>query len=142
MSEANKALARRFYDEVLNAGRLDVLDEILTADAVYHNAALGEPAGREGAKARIAGLRTGFPDLHYTVEQFVAEGGTVAARFVIHGTHDGPFGGIAATGRKVQITGSAFYQMADGKITEVRVFADFLNVIQQIGAVITPPVGE
>ena len=72
----------------------------------------------------------------------MAEGGTVAARFVIDGTRNGPYRGIAATGRKVQITGSAFYQMADGKITEVCVFTDFLNAIQQIGAVVSPLVGD
>jgi len=85
MSAELKRLVQRFYDEVLNAGRLSVLDELLTPNAIYCNPALGLPASVEGAKQPLAGLRSAFPDLRYTVENITADGDRVVVQFVLEG---------------------------------------------------------
>ena len=90
MSAELKRLVQRFYDEVLNAGQLNVLDELLTPNAIYRNPALGLPASVEGAKQRLAGLRSAFPDLRYTVENITADGdreGTQHGEFLGTGTN-------------------------------------------------------
>ena len=83
MSAELKRLVQRFYDEVLNAGQLNVLDELVTPNAIYRNPALGLPASVEGAKQRLAGLRSAFPDLRYTVENITADGDRVVLQFVL-----------------------------------------------------------
>ncbi|MCY1008588.1 isochorismatase family protein [Nannocystis pusilla] len=123
----------RFYEEALNAGREEAFTELLAPDVAYFNPATGTARGPEGVLAAIRGLRAAFPDLRYTVEELIAEGDRVAARFTLRGTHRGPFRGRAATGRTVEIGGSTHYRVAGGKLTEVRVFADFLGLLRQIG---------
>ncbi|WP_346674065.1 ester cyclase [Nannocystis sp. SCPEA4] len=124
----------RFYDEALNAGREDAFTELLAPDVAYYNPATGTARGPGGVLAAIRGLRAAFPDLRYTVEELVVDGDRVAARFTLRGTHHGPFRGKAATGRSVEVGGSTHYRVAGGKLTEVRVFADFLGLMRQIDA--------
>ncbi|WP_373372030.1 ester cyclase [Nannocystis radixulma] len=124
----------RFYDEALNAGREDAFTELLAPDVAYYNPATGTARGPGGVLAAIRGLRAAFPDLRYTVEDLVVDGDRVAARFTLRGTHHGPFRGQAATGRSVEVGGSTHYRVAGGKLTEVRVFADFLGLMRQIDA--------
>lgn len=124
----------RFYEEALNAGREDAFAELLAPDVAYYNSATGAVRGPEGVVTAIRGLRAAFPDLRYTVEELLVDGDRVAARFTLRGTHHGPFRGRAATGRSVEVGGSTHYRVAGGKLTEVRVFADFLGLLRQLGA--------
>ena len=132
MSAELKRLAQRFYDEVLNAGQLNVLDELLAPDAVYRNPALGLPASVEGAKQRLAGLRSAFPDLRYTVEHMTADRDRVVVQFVLEGTQHGDFLGIAPTGKTVRTLGLTSYRFTDGRIAEILVLADFVTVLRQL----------
>ena len=86
MSEQNKAQIRRVIEEVYNRGDLGVVDEVAASDLVIH-ASSQEIRGREGAKQYVAALRAGFPDLHFTVEDQVAEGDMVVTRWTARGTH-------------------------------------------------------
>lgn len=131
--ETSERPVLRFYEEALNAGREEAFTELLAPDVAYFNPATGTARGPEGVLAAIRGLRAAFPDLRYTVEELIVDGDRVAARFTLRGTHRGPFRGRAATGLTVEIGGSTHYRVAGGKITEVRVFADFLGLLRQIG---------
>jgi steroid delta-isomerase-like uncharacterized protein len=135
-TDDNKALVRRFIDEVLNQGNLDSARELLAPDFVLHHPMLDEPAhGAEGYKKAIDWFDTVFPDFQTTIDFLVAEGDMVASRWTVNATHTGPFGDIAATGKHVTYTGIAEYRVRDGKIVEGRIQEDLAGILQQIGAV-------
>lgn len=140
--EQNKATSRRWYEEIFNQGRLEVADEICAAD--YTNLDLygppgGWPHGPEGTKAVVMTYRTAFPDVHFTVEDQIAEGDEVATRWTARGTHTGPLpGGIGPTGKPVVVTGISVERYDNGKMAESRVNWDFLGLLQQLGVVPSP----
>ena len=138
MSAENKAILRRFFEDLFNTGNLAVADEIVATDYLNHNAAPGETPGREGLKQFVAAVRTAFPDLHFTVEDQIAEGDKVVTRFTGRGTHRGEFMGIPPTGKAFAISGIGLYRLADGKIVEDRVQEDTLGMLQQLGAIPSP----
>src|SRR5947209_5246280 len=100
--EENKAIMRR-YEEAVNQGNLDLIDEVIAADYVGH-----EPDedlhGPEGVKQFITMFRSAFPDLHLTVEDEIAEGDRVASRFTVRGTHQGELMGIPPAGKQVTVS--------------------------------------
>src|SRR5687768_6219154 len=111
-SDANKQLLRRLYTDYINPGHLDRLGEIVAPDFVGPS----PQPGPAGFAAAITGLRAGFPDLVYTVEDVVAEGDRVAVRWSWRGTHTGAFRTFAPTGKQVVNSGFAIFQVADGKM--------------------------
>jgi predicted ester cyclase len=80
-------------------------------------------------------MRGGFSDIQWTLEDMVAEGDKVAARFTLRGTHDGPFFGVPPTGKTIVGMSTSFYRIEDGKIVEDHGLPDVLGILQQIGAV-------
>jgi predicted ester cyclase len=108
--ETAKKLARRLWDEGWNEGRLEVIDEALSADAVDRHEHDQEDF-RAHLKATITEFRRGFPDLHADLADIVAEGDRVAMRVVITGTHKGPFFGTQPSGRPVSIEQFHFVQV-------------------------------
>jgi len=90
--------------------------------------------GRDTYVAIVAANRVAFPDLVWTVEDMVSDGDTVAVRYTMRGTHQGPFAGVSPTGRAVVAQSMAFYRLVDGKIVEERAQLDMLGVLQQLGA--------
>jgi steroid delta-isomerase-like uncharacterized protein len=136
MSAENKELVRRAFDDATNEGRLDVLDEILAPDFVRHDLGGGrDMTGPESIKRFIAGQRAAFPDLHVTIEELVAEGDIVVARYSATGTHRGELAGVAPTGNEVRWSGVNVYRIANGKIAETWQLADMLGLMRQIGAI-------
>ena len=93
-TEENKALVRRFVDEVQSAGNTDAIDEICSSEFVNHSASPGVPSNREGVKRLTAMFRQAFPDSYFTIEDMMAERDKVATRKTFHGTHQGEFMGI------------------------------------------------
>lgn len=113
--EMAKELARRVWDEGWNQGRLEVVDEALTAEAVDRHEH-SEEDFRGHLKATIAEFRRGFPDLHADLADIIAEGDRVAMRVVITGTHTGLFFGHQPSGRPVSIEQFHFVQVnPDGR---------------------------
>ena len=84
----NKALVRRFNEELANQGNLDVADELLAPDFVDHDVIPGKVAGIEDVKRNIAELQASFSDYHFSIEEQVAEGDKVVTRTIFNGTHD------------------------------------------------------
>ena len=138
--EANKAIARRLYEDVITDGNLAALEDIVAADVYDHSLVpQGLPPTRETFTRHITGFRAAFPDIQVTVDEMVAEGDRVVVVWSATGTHRGPFGGVAPTGRRVSGTNASILRLRDGRITEYRVFRDRLETLQQLGATITLP---
>jgi steroid delta-isomerase-like uncharacterized protein len=139
--EENKAIARRVYEafnQAISTGSWASLDELLTVDVVDHSPAPGQEPGREGIKKIFEAFRTAFPDLHFHVEDMIAEGDKVASRISTHGTHQGDFQGIPSTGKPVTQTGIDILRLAGGKVVERWGEFDNLGLLQQLGVIPAP----
>jgi steroid delta-isomerase-like uncharacterized protein len=136
MSAENKALSRRLVEEAFNAGRLDVIDEVVASDFVGHDPSLPEELrGPAGVRELIAGYRAAFPDIRITIEDQVAEGDLVVTRWSATGTHQGELLGMPATGKQATVTGVTIDRIVDGRIVESWDNWDTLGLMQQLGAV-------
>ena len=136
MSEENKAVVRRAFEEVANKGDMTTVDEIIALEYVRHDLAGGpDTAGPDGVKRLITGLRTAFPDLQTTIEDIFSDGEKVVVRFSAAGTQAAPFQGISPTGKRVTWAGINIYRVANGQIQETWQLADGLGLLRQLGAV-------
>ena len=133
MSEANKALVRRMFDEAWNERNLDVLDKICAPD-YYGTGPYGDERGPEGVKRGVTSRVAAFPDLRATIEDMIAEGDKVACRITFRGTHEGEFRDVAPTGKAVTWTGIWIYRVAGGKLVERWHNWDLLGLLGQIDA--------
>lgn len=142
MAEENKALVRRWFEDLFNEGNPDVADEIIAPDHLDHDPALPDlPIGPEGQKQLVNLYRSAFPDARITIEEQVAEGDTVVTRWSGRGTHQGELMGVAPTGKQVTITGIVINHISEGKIVESWTNYDALGMLQQIGAIPSAPPG-
>ena len=121
--EENKVLFRRTYEELLNGGDLSVADQLVAPDFVNHEAPPGRDRGPESMRGLAVMLRTAFPDLHFEIEELVAEGDVaegdvVAGRLTMSGTHEGPLMGTPPTGHSVRQDHMHFVRFKDGKAME------------------------
>jgi predicted ester cyclase len=130
-AQANKRVIRSLYEDCINPGRLEPLAQLVSDDYVGPR---GE-RGVTGFTANLVALRTGFPDIHFTLDDLVAEGDRVSVRWSWRATHAGEFNGLAPTDKQISNTGMAFYQLADHKIIRSWVETDRLGALQQLGAV-------
>lgn len=130
-----KALARRFNDEVMNQGRLEVLDEIIADDFVEHQEVPGMPSGKEGVRAFVTMFRDAFPDLKVETLGLVAEGDELWMHSVMTGTHEGDFAGIPATGKRVSLAMIDRVRVRDGRAVEHWGVSDDLGMMTQLGVV-------
>src|SRR5215831_7218549 len=137
--EENKALYHRTFEEVFNQGNLAIVDDLVAPDYLNHEVPPGmNNRGPDSTLQVVRMLRTAFPDLHFTIEDLVAEGDTVAGRVTMSGTHLGPFLGIAPTGRSFQQAHMTFVRFRDGKAIEHRAVRDDLGMLQQLGVIPMP----
>ena len=132
-SENNKLVANRVWEEVWHQGLLSRIDDLFTPDFVRHDPGGRELHGTEQNRQFISSLRTAFPDVHYTVEDQIAEGDKVVVRYRFQGTHLGAFQGMPPTGKQVAYTGILIYRMAGGKIAEQWTELDLLGFLSQLG---------
>ncbi|HKV34771.1 MAG TPA: ester cyclase [Pyrinomonadaceae bacterium] len=136
MSEKNKALIRRWFEEVWNQGRSDVIDELLAEDAVIHGLVdgAGNPVnGLDGFHDFHTQFRGAFPDLIVSVDDTIGEGDMVVARCSVRGKHTGNHLGFAATNAPVQFDGVAITRIENGKIAEAWNHFDFAQMNRQLG---------
>lgn len=138
MTAENKDLMNRFTEEVINQKRLDTAEEIVAEDFVELEPLPGQEQGREGLKQILAAFFAGFPDLSWVTEEQIAEGDKVVSRFRWHGTHEGEFLGIPATGRQIAVKGVAIDRVVDGKFAESWILMDTLGMMQQLGVIPSP----
>jgi predicted ester cyclase len=137
-TEVNKASMRRFYEEAFNKKNRAAIDEFIDPNQVDHAAPPGTPGGLEGARQTVTMYLTAFPDLYFTVEDFIAEGDKVVARLTVRGTQQGIFMGIPPTGKHAMITAIDINRMAGGKSVEHWLEMDTLGLLQQLGVIPAP----
>jgi steroid delta-isomerase-like uncharacterized protein len=134
-TESNKEVIRKFLEEVINQNRMERADDLVVEDFVELDPLPGQPQGREGLKEVLGMMRAAFPDIHWVVEEMVAEDDTVASRFTWTGTHRGEFLGVPATDRRVAVKGVVMDQLAGGKMSKSRILMDSFGMMQQLGVV-------
>ena len=134
-NEDNKALIRRFYEEVFNKRNLAAINDFYAPDHIDHTLPPGLPVSLEGTKQAIATMLEGFPDLRITNEDMIAEGDKVVIRFTTHGTQQGTLGRIPPTGEQVAVSTIEITRIAGGKIVEDWGLDDRLGMLQQLGLV-------
>jgi len=138
MSEENKALLRRYFEEAWNKHNPAAVDEFYAPDLVNRSAPHGTPNDREGLKAGLGMFLGAFPDVKVTSDFMVAEGDKVVMRFTMTGTHTGEWLGTPATGKRMEVTGIVIARVAGGRIAEVWYESDQMGMMQQLGVVPAP----
>jgi steroid delta-isomerase-like uncharacterized protein len=136
--EENKAVVRRAYEE-FNKGKeaaIAAMEELYaTPDYVVHGTGVFPDMDLATMIQVAAAYYTAFPDLHYTLEDLIAEGDKVVSRFTARATHQGEFMGVPATGQVVTYTGIYFSRFAGGRCVEDWLQVDALDLMQQLGAI-------
>ena len=133
-TQENKALVRRFYEEVWDRGNVAFAGEVFAEDYVRHDLRPTSPIpGPQGQSKIAAEFRAAFPDLRVTVDLVFGEGDLVAARWTAQGTHTGPWGGQEPTGRAVEFSGVNLWRFRDGKAVEIWNHRDDLGLLEQVG---------
>ncbi|MFC6951978.1 ester cyclase [Halorubellus litoreus] len=135
--ESNERIARRYPEEVVTKGDIDLIDELCTVDVLDHSP-LGELQGHQELKNQIEMLRGGFSDFSASVDEVIAEGDLVAMRVTLRGTHDGEFMGTEATGKSFEVPNMIFTRVENGQIAERWVVPDMFGMLTQIGVVERP----
>ena len=136
-TEANKALIREFFAQVWNQGSEAAIDRFIAADAAGNDPDFG--MGREGFKRQWREWQAAFPDIHFAIEEMVAEGDTVVTRWTVTGTQQGPFLGIPATGRRIEVSGMSLDHLKDGVLVSGFDGWDNLGLRQQLGIIPEDP---
>ena len=137
--EENKRLVRSFFENGPSRGDLYAADDLLAPNFALHIPLPSRP-GISGMNDVITACRAAFDHLDVTVEDMVAEGDMVAARFTARGIHKGVFMGLPPTGKSITMTGIEIFRIADGKIAELWGEANLMGIMSQLG--ILPPFGE
>jgi predicted ester cyclase len=128
---------RRFYDQVLNGGRIEAIDELAVASYNEHDSLPGQREGRDGLKDRVSMIVEGLAPT-FTIEDVVAEGDRVVARWTNSARHVGDFIGIPPTGRSCVIAGINIYRIEDDRLAEHWHAIDQLAMLQQLGLLPAP----
>ncbi|MDQ6748736.1 MAG: ester cyclase [Candidatus Dormibacteraeota bacterium] len=136
--EANKAVARRYYEEVLTGGNVDALDHLAAEDYIEHDPFPGQGNGRADLKARVGYLLSAFSPLSFNIEDVIAEGDKVVVRWKNAGTHSGNFMGIPATSKQFSVAGVDIHVVRDGRLAEHWHVVDQFSQMQQLGLLPVP----
>lgn len=134
-TESNKALIRRFYDEVWNKGNVDFVYEVFADEYVRHDLRPGNPSGGPAGQKQVAAdFRAAFPDVEQEIDFLVAEDDMVVARWTMQGTNTGQWGKEPPTGKFVKMMGVNIFRFANGKVVEIWNHRDDLGMREQLGA--------
>jgi predicted ester cyclase len=138
--ERNKEVIRRIFDEIINQGKLEVADELLTPDTEVHVPFADPGSGPQALKKIVGGLRAGFPDLHLEIDEIIGENDLIAVSWhSTQQTHLGTYRGLPPTGKRVHISGIDMMRLRDGRVAMFSMHLDELGAVRQMGVV--PPEG-
>jgi predicted ester cyclase len=135
-AEGNKAVVLRYVEEVWNGHDLDAIDGLVSHEYLNHAASTAKYR-HGGARLAVGWLLSVFPDHRFDVEDVVADGGTVALRGTMTGTHEGELVGIAPTGKRVAALQSHWFRVVDGKLAEHWAVRDDLGMLRQLGVMLS-----
>lgn len=138
MIQDNRTIVRRFIEETINQGRIDSAVQFVWEDVLEQVPFPGQGPGLEGLQDILWGMRAAFPDLHFSVEEQIAESDKVLTRFEWTGTHRGQFLGVPATGRSVKVWGMVIDRFEAGRIKDTRIIMDALGLMVQLGVLPSP----
>jgi steroid delta-isomerase-like uncharacterized protein len=134
--EQNEAVVRQVL-VLIDEQKLDEAFELYALDYIYHGPA-GELRGRDGIRGLWDAFLTGFPDLHFTIEDMISEGDKVVLRWRVEGTHTGEFMGVAPSNKKITLGTNQIFRVENGQLVEAWDQFDQLSLMQQIGAIPMP----
>jgi steroid delta-isomerase-like uncharacterized protein len=135
--QENKVLVRRFVEEVQNKHNLSALDELFSQDFIDYSG-MTNPPDIEGSKLFFSMLYDAFPDMRFSIRQQLAEGDQVMTYKTFHGTHQGTYLGIPATGKEISFDVIDILTIREGKVVEHWMIGDIMNMMQQLGGVPSP----
>jgi steroid delta-isomerase-like uncharacterized protein len=135
MAQGNAEIVRSFVEDVINQGKFDRAAEYVWEDVVEQVPLPGQGPGLEGLNDVLRAMRTGFPDIVFSIQEQVTEGDKVVSRFDWTGTHQGAFLGIPATGRAVRVWGIVIDALVDGRIKDTRILMDTMGLMGQLGVI-------
>ena len=138
-TEENKAISRRFWEEVVTGRHVEIIDQLIAEDVVDHGGYLGQAPGLDGVRAYVSACHNGSSELAYTVEDTFAEDDRVVVRWSVIGTHDGDYFGAPPTGQSVTGGGISIDRIANGRIVESWQEFDTLSLAQQVGVLASSP---
>ncbi len=134
MATSNKEVVRRLYKEVWNERKLNVTEEVISkSHALIDPTFTGTAVGPAAYKTQVQRFIAAFPDLRFTVDEYICEKDKVVASWTISGTHKGEIFGIAPTNKKVSVPGITIHQLANGKILDSQAMWDAHGLIVQLG---------
>jgi len=122
--EENKAMVQRIWEELLNVGKTEKMNELIAIDYVYHGPGGHEIKGIEGLKKFITWLHTSFPNIHFTVDDLIAEGDRVVSFYIMKGTHK--------SNKQVNFQGIIISRVVNGKVVEDWEIFDRLAIASQL----------
>lgn len=136
--EQNRIIMGRFV-EFINTGNMEIAKEIIAPDVTFYAPTSPEPLqGIEGYAAVLDMMRGAMPDVHWTVEETIAEADKVMIRFTMRGTQTQPFMGMPATSKQICVTAMNIYQLRDGKIVREHGLPDLFSMLVQLGMIPAP----
>jgi steroid delta-isomerase-like uncharacterized protein len=130
-----KAMAQRWFAEVMNEGKEEVIDELCAENFVDHDPLPGTSPDRQGIHDFVKQVRAAFPDIEMTADDILVEGDGLAVRSTVRGTHQGEFMGIPASGKKVEVSNYDFVRFENDQVVEHWGTIDSAALMEQIGAV-------
>jgi steroid delta-isomerase-like uncharacterized protein len=120
------------YNELWRPTGLDRAEDVIAPHFVRYGSS-GQFSGVPAFKRYVTHYLNAFPDLRFTVEDWLAQGRKVMIHYSFTGTHERAFMGMAATGRWIRAEGVAIYRIADGKLVELWDFLDLFGIAEQFG---------
>jgi steroid delta-isomerase-like uncharacterized protein len=138
LTQESSNVVRRFVEEVINQGEIDRAAEFVWEDVIEQVPLPGQGPGIEGLQDILRAMRTGFPDLVFSIHEQIAEGQKVVSRFEWTGTHQGGFLGVPATGKPVRVWGIVIDRLEAGRIKDTRIIMDTMGLMMQLGVIPSP----
>ena len=139
MAQDNASIVRGFVDEVITNGNIEAAAHYVWEDVVEQVPLPGQRPGLAGLKDVLRAMRSGFPDIVFSIQEQITEHDKVASRFEWTGTHNGEFLGIPATGRPVRVWGVVIDRLEGGRIKDTRIIMDTFGMMAQLGVLPSPP---
>jgi steroid delta-isomerase-like uncharacterized protein len=136
MASNSRTLTARILQEIWNAKNLSLIEELYDDDCIIHTPD-GEVHGIDGSRRLYQTYISAFPDVHFEIQQIVAEDDMASAQLVFTGTHSGPLGKVPASGNRVRVSNNCFFRFADGKLIEQKGVWDTLSLMRQIKGKLT-----
>jgi predicted ester cyclase len=133
MNATNQDLMCRFVEEIMNSGNTRLIEELVSEDHVLHGPD-GDLYGQEGMRIAVMEYRTGFPDLCIKPYDFAADGSWLTCRFLLCGTHSGPYRGVPGSGSPVQVMGTVVDRIEHNRLVETWINIDGLRLAEQLAS--------